>query len=91
VIIVEIRGHVAQSPLWDCRECGDPWPCPDLRAIPRKDAHTYLSMISRILPIAIRDLRGRASGPDPIAVVRRFCWWMPLSYDEARSIALRMR
>ncbi len=91
MLAVEIAGHVARSPVWDCRECGEPWPCPDLQTIPSQDAWSYLPMISRIMPVAIRDLRGRPSGPDPIDVVKRFCWWMPLSNDEARAIALRMR
>ncbi|MFY1620094.1 hypothetical protein [Micromonospora sp. WMMD736] len=91
MITIEIRGHVAESPTWSCQGCGEPWPCAEMRIIPREDAHTYLSLMASILPSAIRDLRGRLDGPDPIAIVRRFVWWLPLSYDEARAIAKRMR
>ncbi|MEU6073544.1 hypothetical protein [Micromonospora sp. NPDC047074] len=83
--------HVAGSPDWRCRGCGQPWPCPALRAMPDPASQDLLPVVSALLTAAIRDLRGRPGGPDPIDVVRRFLWWLPLSHDEARAIALRMR
>nr|WP_181726589.1 hypothetical protein [Micromonospora provocatoris] len=46
---------------------------------------------SRLTRQAIRDLRGRPDGPDPIAIVRRFLWFLPLTDAEARAVALRLR
>ncbi|MGW3783790.1 hypothetical protein ACWD5Z_04350 [Micromonospora chokoriensis] len=42
-------------------------------------------------PQAIRDLRGQPGGPDPVAIVRRFLWFLPLTDEEARAVALRLR
>ncbi|MGB2570853.1 hypothetical protein ACPFP2_20720 [Micromonospora citrea] len=47
--------------------------------------------MSLLLRGAIRDLRGRVEGPQPPEIVKRFLWFLPLSDDEARAIALRLR
>ncbi|WP_431896421.1 hypothetical protein [Micromonospora haikouensis] len=86
-------GHLGRSPTWDCECCGEPWPCPTLRAIPtdRLDRSTLLPVVSYLMPTAIRDLRGRPEGPEPPEIVKRFLWFLPLRDAEARAIALRMR
>ncbi|MFI1196905.1 hypothetical protein ACH4T9_27110 [Micromonospora sp. NPDC020750] len=40
---------------------------------------------------AVRDLRGWPGGPTPPEIVQRFLWFVPLTDDEARAIALRVR
>ncbi|MEU0153790.1 hypothetical protein [Micromonospora fulviviridis] len=85
--------HTACGPAWTCDACGRDWPCPALRAIPTDPARraTLIPEFSRITRRAIRDLRGRPGGPDPVAIVRRFLWFLPLTDEEARAVALRLR
>ncbi|SBT50093.1 Maf family protein [Micromonospora auratinigra] len=90
---VPIAAHTATGPAWTCDACGDDWPCPALRAVPTDAARraTLIPEFSRITRRAIRDLRGRPGGPDPVAIVRRFLWFLPLTEAEARAVALRLR
>ncbi|GHJ52735.1 hypothetical protein Nm8I071_20420 [Nonomuraea sp. TT08I-71] len=85
--------HTARGPSWTCDACGRDWPCPALRATPTDAARraTLIPEYSRITRQAIRDLRGRPGGPDPVAIVRRFLWFLPLTDEEARAVALRLR
>ncbi|SBT44140.1 hypothetical protein GA0070611_2584 [Micromonospora auratinigra] len=85
--------HAACGPAWRCDACGHDWPCPTLRATPTDAARraTLIPEYSRITRRAIRDLRGRPGGPDPVAIVRRFLWFLPLTDAEARAVALRLR
>ncbi len=85
--------HTADGPLWTCDACGRDWPCPALRATPTDAARraTLIPEFSRITRRAIRDLRGQPGGPDPVAIVRRFLWFLPLTDEEARAVALRLR
>jgi hypothetical protein len=85
--------HTACGPAWRCDACGQDWPCQTLRATPTDAARraTLIPEFSRITRRAIRDLRGRPGGPDPIAIVRRFLWFLPLTDEEARAVALRLR
>ncbi|WP_433113970.1 hypothetical protein [Micromonospora sp. CA-246542] len=86
-------GHTADGPSWICDACGRDWPCPALRAAPTDAARraTLIPEFSRITRRAIRDLRGQPGGPDPVAIVRRFLWFLPLTDEEARAVALRLR
>ncbi|MET8084177.1 hypothetical protein [Micromonospora sp. NPDC005197] len=86
-------GHTADGPFWICDACGRDWPCPALRATPTDAARraTLIPEFSRITRRAIRDLRGQPGGPDPVAIVRRFLWFLPLTDEEARAVALRLR
>ncbi|WFE37076.1 hypothetical protein [Micromonospora sp. WMMD998] len=85
--------HVADGPAWICARCGHDWPCPTLRAAPTDVARraTLIPEFARLTRRAIRDLRGRADGPTPPEIVKRFLWFMSLSDDEARAVALRLR
>ncbi|MEW2145661.1 hypothetical protein AB0869_22900 [Micromonospora vinacea] len=85
--------HTADGPHWTCDACGRAWPCPTLRATPTDAARraTLIPEFSRITRRAIRDLRGQPGGPDPVAIVRRFLWFLPLTDEEARAVALRLR
>lgn len=85
--------HTADGPLWTCDACGRDWPCPAIRATPTHAARraTLIPEFSRITRRAIRDLRGQPGGPDPVAIVRGFLWFLPLSDEEARAVALRLR
>ncbi|WP_225853839.1 hypothetical protein [Micromonospora sp. AMSO31t] len=64
-----------------------------LRAAPTTAARraTLIPEFSRITRRAIRDLRGRSGGPTPPEIVKRFLWFLPLTDEEARAIALRLR
>ncbi|MEU7171281.1 hypothetical protein ABZ949_07305 [Micromonospora tulbaghiae] len=88
-----LSAHRACGPAWTCDQCGQDWPCPALRAAPTDAGRraTLIPEFSRITRRAIRDLRGRPGGPDPVAIVRRFLWFLPLTDEEARAVALRLR
>ncbi|WP_233220154.1 hypothetical protein [Micromonospora sp. RP3T] len=90
---VPLSAHVADGPAWICARCGHDWPCPTLRAAPTDAVRraTLIPEFSRLTRRALRDLRGRADGPTPPEIVKRFLWFLPLSDDEARAIALRLR
>ncbi len=92
-VVLPLTGHRACGPAWRCDRCGEPWPCPTLRAAPTDAARraTMIPEFSRLTRQAVRDLRGRPDGPDPIAIVRRFLWFLPLTDAEARAVALRLR
>ncbi|GAB3336995.1 hypothetical protein GCM10027452_10280 [Micromonospora halotolerans] len=85
--------HVANGPAWTCDQCGQPWPCPVLRSAPTTAERraTLIPEFSRITRRAIRDLRGRPGGPTPPEIVKRFLYFLPLTDEEARAIALRLR
>ncbi|MDG4757104.1 hypothetical protein [Micromonospora sp. WMMD710] len=75
-----------------CDSCGRTGParhCERPRRTP--PVATLIPEFSRITRRAIRDLRGQPGGPDPVAIVRRFLWFLPLTDDEARAVALRLR
>ena len=80
-------------PAWTCEVCNTDWPCKRYRDTNpgTVESKVLLPFISGMLPQAIRDLRGQPDGPEPPDIVKRFLFWMPLSDDEARAIALRMR
>ncbi|MFI2712319.1 hypothetical protein ACH495_19560 [Micromonospora sp. NPDC018662] len=88
-----LSAHRACGPAWVCDQCGRDWSCPTLRSAPTDAARraTLIPEFSRITRHAIRDLRGRVGGPDPVAIVRRFLWFLPLTDEEARAVALRLR
>ncbi|GHJ51311.1 hypothetical protein Nm8I071_06180 [Nonomuraea sp. TT08I-71] len=88
-----ISAHVANGPAWTCDQCGQPWPCPTVRSAPTTAERraTLIPEFTRITRRAIRDLRGRASGPTPPEIVKRFLYFLPLTDEEARAIALRLR
>ncbi|TDB69761.1 hypothetical protein E1182_29035 [Micromonospora sp. KC721] len=88
-----VTGHIGSHPTWNCEACGEPWPCPVFQAIPADQltTSTLIPAMSFLLSRAIKDLRGRPEGPEPPQIVKRFVWFLPLSDDEARAIALRLR
>ncbi|WP_225853853.1 hypothetical protein [Micromonospora sp. AMSO31t] len=88
--VLTATAHVGHRPAWDCGRCGEPWPCPAFRAI-RVDSAALLPVMSSLLGGAIRDLRGRPEGPEPPEIVRRFLWFLPLTGEEARAVARRLR
>jgi hypothetical protein len=91
--VLTVTGHIGYHPTWDCECCGEPWPCPTFRAVPRErlDPAALIPVMSLLLRSAIHDLRGRPEGPEPPQIVRRFLWFLPLTDAEARAIALRLR
>ncbi|MCT2276203.1 hypothetical protein [Micromonospora chalcea] len=91
--VLSAIGHIGYEPDWVCERCREPWPCPALRRIPRDqlDPAALIRMMAFLVRGAIRDLRGRVEGPEPPEIVRRFFWFLPLSDDEARAIARRLR
>ncbi|MFI1193543.1 hypothetical protein ACH4T9_09805 [Micromonospora sp. NPDC020750] len=89
----DLTDHCAAGPGWRCEACGEEFPCSTWRGLPL-DRHlrgALLSCFTLLLGQAVRDLRGHPDGPTPPQIVRRFLWFMPLSDDEARAVALRVR
>ncbi|MEU8264419.1 hypothetical protein AB0C02_27830 [Micromonospora sp. NPDC048999] len=86
-------GHAGHRPSWVCETCADPWPCAPFRAYAdwRLPRAALIPTMSVLLRSAIPDLRGRPQGPTPPEIVRRFLWFLPLTDDEARAVALRLR
>lgn len=91
--VVTVTRHAGYQPTWDCERCGEAWPCPAFRTVP--GPHVDPAALTRVMPSllrdAIRDLRGRPEGPEPPQIVQRFLWFLPLTDDEARAVACRMR
>lgn len=88
--MLSVTAHVARRPTWHCECCGAPWPCPAFRTI-RLEPAALIPVLSSLLPDAIRDLRGCPEGPEPPHIVRRFLWFLPLTGEEARAVARRLR
>lgn len=88
-----LADHYGWSPTWTCEKCGKPWPCPAWTRRPTDPAlvQALLPGFTRMASMAIRDLRGRSEGSEPAEIVKRFLWFMPLSEEEARTTALRLR
>lgn len=88
-----LADHYGWSPTWTCEKCGKPWPCPAWTRRPTDPAlvQALLPGFTRMASMAIRDLRGQPEGPEPAEIVKRFLWFMPLSDEEARTTALRLR
>ncbi|MFC8848809.1 MULTISPECIES: hypothetical protein [unclassified Micromonospora] len=85
--------HRAEGPDWLCESDGEPFPCPTWRNLPMDDhlRGALLAGFTLFLRRAIRDLRGRPEGPTPPQIVKRFLWFLPMTDDEARAVALRYR
>ncbi|WP_407951716.1 SAM-dependent methyltransferase [Plantactinospora veratri] len=76
-----VRPHLPQRPIWLCRACVRPWPCPVARATLAVEyaadpvaLHVYLATV---LQEAIDDLcrLNPQPGPDPAAMYVRFLAW----------------
>jgi SAM-dependent methyltransferase len=76
-----VRPHVPLRPIWLCRSCARPWPCPVARtrltieyATDPVALHVYLGTV---LQHAIDDLYrlNPQPGPDPAAMYARFLAW----------------
>ncbi|MGI5212152.1 class I SAM-dependent methyltransferase [Plantactinospora sp. CA-290183] len=85
------RPHVPQRPLWLCRACARPWPCPTARhRLPVEYAadpvalHVYLASM---LQDAIDDLcrLNPQPGPDPAGIYHRFLGWAAPRLRVARA------
>ncbi len=90
---VDLELHCAGRPDWRCAHDGEPFPCPAWRALPLDDSlrAVLLAAFTLFLRPAIRDLRGQPDGPTPPEIVRRFLWFLPVTDEEARAVALRYR
>ncbi|MFG1799704.1 hypothetical protein ACGFI4_05935 [Micromonospora carbonacea] len=90
---VDLELHCAGRPAWRCAHDGEPFPCPTWRALPLDDSlrAVLLAAFTLFLRPAIRDLRGHPDGPTPPEIVRRFLWFLPVTDEEARAVALRYR
>ncbi|MFG1953862.1 hypothetical protein [Micromonospora sp. NPDC048830] len=91
--VVVFAAHYAAGPHWICVACAQPWPCPTWTDLPIDAAlrRALLPGFSILVPQAIRDLRGRPEGPEPPEIVKRFLWFLPLTDEEARATARRLR
>ncbi|WP_405115223.1 hypothetical protein OG559_12125 [Micromonospora sp. NBC_01405] len=90
---VDLAEHCSHGPAWTCRRCGRPFPCPAWTEGPIDNQlrTALLPGFLRMAQQAVRDLRGRPGGPTPPEIVQRFLWFVPLTDDEARAVALRVR
>ncbi|MEU7585992.1 hypothetical protein AB0A95_06790 [Micromonospora sp. NPDC049230] len=75
------RPHLALRPLWLCRVCAAPWPCPVARLTLRQEyAHDRVGLsvhLCAVLHEAATD-RYRLNphdGPDPAVLFTRFLGW----------------
>ncbi|MGC4836454.1 hypothetical protein ACLQ3D_18340 [Micromonospora vinacea] len=75
------RQHLALRPLWLCRVCAAPWPCPVARLTLRREyAHDRIGLsvyLCSVLHEAAADLYrlNPYDGPDPAALFTRFLGW----------------
>ncbi|MEU7802113.1 hypothetical protein AB0J14_21150 [Micromonospora arborensis] len=75
------RPHLPLRPLWLCRVCAGPWPCPVARLTLRQeyaDDQIALSIyLCTVLHDAAADLYrlNPHDGPDPAALFTRFLGW----------------
>ncbi|MFF0172161.1 hypothetical protein [Micromonospora profundi] len=75
------RQHLPLRPLWLCRVCAAPWPCPVARLTLRQEyAHDRIALsiyLCAVLHDAAADLYrlNPHDGPDPAALYARFLAW----------------
>ncbi|MFG3557875.1 hypothetical protein ACGGAQ_26200 [Micromonospora sp. NPDC047557] len=75
------RPHLPLRPLWLCRVCAAPWPCPVARLTLRREyAHDQIALsiyLCTVLHDAATDLYrlNPQGGPDPRALFTRFLAW----------------
>ncbi|MBG6101047.1 MULTISPECIES: hypothetical protein [Micromonospora] len=75
------RPHLPLRPLWLCRVCAAPWPCPVARLTLRREyAHDRIGLsvyLCSVLHEAAADLYrlNPHDGPDPAALFTRFLGW----------------
>ncbi|MGV9216142.1 hypothetical protein ACTFTM_30190 [Micromonospora sp. RB23] len=75
------RPHLPLRPLWLCRVCAAPWPCPEARLALRQEyAHDRIALsiyLCTVLHDAVADLYrlNPHDGPDPKALYTRFLAW----------------
>lgn len=88
-----LTDHVARGPGWRCELCREPFPCSTWtnavfdNGLRTATAPHFLTLAQA----AVRDLRGRPGGPTPPEIVKRFLWFLSLTDEEARAVALRVR
>ncbi len=71
--------HVADRPSWDCRVCGQPWPCPVAKCQLAEQYHRFPAGLSifmaSCLHEAIEDLAG-SDASVPADLFERFLTWV---------------
>ena len=76
----EWSDHVGDRPTWDCRVCGQPWPCADAKSRLRDEFRTSPSFLSIYMSAqmidAARDLTAHGADP-PADLYERFLLWIP--------------
>lgn len=80
--------HLWERPSWECRNCGDPWPCEPARVIlaAESDRVSLALYMSGHLEQAVADLSKRP----PHEMFDRFLRWIhgcPSSRRQARELA----
>jgi hypothetical protein len=80
VAAVERSEHVGERPTWDCRVCGQPWPCADAKSRLRNEFRTFPSSFSIYMSAqmidAASDLAAHGAEP-PADLYERFLLWIP--------------
>ena len=75
--------HTPRRPLWTCRACAQPWPCPEARLLLKAEYHTRQQNLSIYLAglyyEAMHDLYhlNPHDGPSPRQLFDRFIAWGP--------------
>ena len=86
------RPHLPLRPLWLCRVCAGPWPCPVARLTLRQEyAHDRIALsiyLCTVLHDAAADLYrlNPQDGPDPAALYARFLGWAAPRGDPASGV-----
>lgn len=77
-MLVPRTEHVGERPYWDCRACGEPWPCATAKAELtdqyRNFPHGLAVYLGSCLLEAIDDWAAGSGGPPP-DLYERFLGW----------------
>jgi hypothetical protein len=75
----EAGEHAGQRPNWDCRVCGQPWPCAIAKGELRAEFHNFPSVLSIYMSAkmvdAASDFMDHGAGP-PADLYERFLSWI---------------
>ena len=80
--------HIGDRPTWNCRACGDPWPCTgargDLRIEFRRFPSVFKIYMMGQMADAAADLEPDNAGPYA-ALYDRFLSWLPAPAQRRRT------
>ncbi|NLU77268.1 hypothetical protein HCA58_02435 [Micromonospora sp. HNM0581] len=68
--------HVPQRPAWDCQRCGEPWPCPPLRARLLKAYSTDEANLAQYMASHYYQALDDLPDDDPMDLHHRIIGWI---------------